>query len=790
MGYVKIPKVYEKLKRAEEFFVPVIMTAATGWGKSAAADYYYRRKKHLTLYCKNGKLSDMPSPEGVPAGVVIVEDLQWLTEEDSISYLQKLLRRPGIQVVMLTRGGTPNYLMSDSMDLGMIRIQESDFAFGEKEVDRYFHERGIEIHPEDISPVTEASQGYACALHFYAERMEDGTRYSEDMHEAVWHDIYRMWDGYVYDEWTEQFTRLVLCVCQYDGFTQEMAEYLTGDKDVGDTIEFCYLATNQLRYQNDGSYSIRPETIGFYRWKQNLVWTKEEITENFRRAADYYERKNDVPNALKYYHKANAHQRIKELLIRNANSCFGTMHLVDTKEYYFSLPEEEIKNSPILMAGMSMLCDLLLMAEKSEEWYGALLAFEQDARNRWERRREARSRLAYLDLALPHRGTTDFLQTLRKLLAPMQRGEIDLPEFHVTGGLPSLMNGALDFSQWSKSDTQIARFLAKPVEGMAGAYGKGLITIALAESGFEKGTMSSYEVLTRCNDGYAAASCGGKIEICFAALGVQVRQHVVEGQLPSAKRVYEAFLDKVALEGGDALFLNLKALGAWISLYGGAGEKIRAYIEAVPDAKISFCIPDIYRQMVKVRCLIAENRLEEAMDLALFLTEGLSSYERRFYWMENELLKSILLYRMGDGHWRECFLSALRKAGEYYFIRPVSIEGAAILPLLENMKDSEEWRGLEKDYLAQLYKECIKVASHYPDYMRYIPGEAVSLTNREAQVLSMLCAGLSMDEICRDLKISYAGLKKHNRNIYKKLGAKNRTEAERKAIQSGLVHRG
>ena len=130
MGYVKIPKVYEKLKRAEEFFVPVIMTAATGWGKSAAADYYYRRKKHLTLYCKNGKLSDMPSPEGVPAGVVIVEDLQWLTEEDSISYLQKLLRRPGIQVVMLTRGGTPNYLMSDSMDLGMIRIKESDFAFG------------------------------------------------------------------------------------------------------------------------------------------------------------------------------------------------------------------------------------------------------------------------------------------------------------------------------------------------------------------------------------------------------------------------------------------------------------------------------------------------------------------------------------------------------------------------------------------------------------------------------------------------------------------------------------
>ena len=36
---------------------------------------------------------------------------------------------------------------------------------------------------------------------------------------------------------------------------------------------------------------------------------------------------------------------------------------------------------------------------------------------------------------------------------------------------------------------------------------------------------------------------------------------------------------------------------------------------------------------------------------------------------------------------------------------------------------------------------------------------------------------------------TYDGLKKHNRNIYQKLGAKNRAEAERKAMQLGLIHR-
>ncbi len=54
----------------------------------------------------------------------------------------------------------------------------------------------------------------------------------------------------------------------------------------------------------------------------------------------------------------------------------------------------------------------------------------------------------------------------------------------------------------------------------------------------------------------------------------------------------------------------------------------------------------------------------------------------------------------------------------------------------------------------------------------------------------MLCAGMTSEEICAALSISYNGLKKHNRNIYRKLGAKNRAEAERQAARLGLVHRG
>ena len=137
MSYIKIPKVYEKLKKAEDFYAPVIMTAATGWGKSAAAEYYYRRKNPCVLYCMDGGITDMPNPGTIRNNVVIIENMQWLADEDGIRYIKSLLYIKGIQVVMLTRGEIPNYLLSESLDLGFVRIQERDCAFTEKEVAEY-----------------------------------------------------------------------------------------------------------------------------------------------------------------------------------------------------------------------------------------------------------------------------------------------------------------------------------------------------------------------------------------------------------------------------------------------------------------------------------------------------------------------------------------------------------------------------------------------------------------------------------------------------------------------------
>lgn len=64
---------------------------------------------------------------------------------------------------------------------------------------------------------------------------------------------------------------------------------------------------------------------------------------------------------------------------------------------------------------------------------------------------------------------------------------------------------------------------------------------------------------------------------------------------------------------------------------------------------------------------------------------------------------------------------------------------------------------------------------------------ATGLTKREVSILQELSRGLSNEAIAKKLWITRQTVKFHVRNIYRKLGVSNRTEAARYAYQHGLV---
>jgi len=62
------------------------------------------------------------------------------------------------------------------------------------------------------------------------------------------------------------------------------------------------------------------------------------------------------------------------------------------------------------------------------------------------------------------------------------------------------------------------------------------------------------------------------------------------------------------------------------------------------------------------------------------------------------------------------------------------------------------------------------------------------LTEREMEILEALAKGMENKEISKLFGISLSTVKTHIKNIFDKLGAKNRAEAIAKAIEKGILH--
>ena len=65
-------------------------------------------------------------------------------------------------------------------------------------------------------------------------------------------------------------------------------------------------------------------------------------------------------------------------------------------------------------------------------------------------------------------------------------------------------------------------------------------------------------------------------------------------------------------------------------------------------------------------------------------------------------------------------------------------------------------------------------------------GRSVGLTERETEILRALAKGMTTESIGRELWVSVPTVKFHLRNLYRKLGVKNRTCAARWAYENGL----
>ena len=125
--------------------------------------------------------------------------------------------------------------------------------------------------------------------------------------------------------------------------------------------------------------------------------------------------------------------------------------------------------------------------------------------------------------------------------------------------------------------------------------------------------------------------------------------------------------------------------------------------------------------------------------------------------------------------------SALRLAQPEGYVRLFVDLGLPIARLLQESRS----RGVMPDYVEKLLL-AFRIAPTLPAVAEAVIPEP--LTRRELEVLKLVAAGLTNQEIAEKLVISPETVKKHTGNIYGKLGVSNRTEAASRAQALDLLN--
>ena len=202
-------------------------------------------------------------------------------------------------------------------------------------------------------------------------------------------------------------------------------------------------------------------------------------------------------------------------------------------------------------------------------------------------------------------------------------------------------------------------------------------------------------------------------------------------------------------------------------------------IDSLPrEGRISHQLEPLY--LIRLRLHLAQNECEAALALAQWLLQQLEGTSRTARVIETLVLQALAFQAKRDV---DQALAALRMAFSLTrpegYVRTFLDEGEAMARLLFQAKSRQAGTGYAAELLATTGHAFGRAAP--PAQLLIEP-----LTARELEVLMLVEAGCSNQEIATRLVISMPTVKRHISNIYAKLGTSTRTQAVSRAKELNL----
>ena len=351
-------------------------------------------------------------------------------------------------------------------------------------------------------------------------------------------------------------------------FDLEMARMVSGDPRAGERLDWLLRYTTMLRYDDCQRFHFWSGFRAFLLWEMEREYTEEKRKALFSRGGLYYELKEDYSQRAGMLHQRR--RPFQGLRAAGAQCRTPPRHGSLCRDGKILPQPAGGGNSRLSLAdaGHEHALALAMDYEGSERWYGELQAFAERCGRQDAAGKQARSRLAWLDISLPQRGVNGLTETIPAVFRLLMNKEVTLPSFSVTSALPSIMNGGKDFSAWSKKDDLLYKTLRLPVEAVLGRDGVGLADCAIAESKFEKGEDVAGRMLSLLPQLNEVRNRGTP-DMEFAVSGLLARSQLASGQPADARRTIEVLRECFAERGLTRFLPNMDAMLCRIDMHTG-----------------------------------------------------------------------------------------------------------------------------------------------------------------------------------------------------------------------------
>lgn len=718
--YIHPKAAWDKLRMAGARRQNVYLYAATGYGKTELLHRYLRRRRHIWL-SGEGLTVETLQEIALPAeATMVIDDLARVLDPAVRREIVSMLDQPGLWLVLAGRCPLPSWLTGPYVNGRLSVIPEEDLRLSEKEIAQLYLSWGVQL-PRNLleKRIIPLVEGNPLGARLLAVEMSRGSSYTEELMNDLTRKFYEYLNQAIYSEWPEEIREMMMQLSLLEHFTIQQAEEMTGRSDVNRLLAQAAEMGNLFSFK-DGGYTLRPAVINSMKLRMETVCDRVRENELLRRAGTICEKEGNIPRALKLYQDGQCEKEIHALLIDNARRYPGGGYYYELTPAYLALPEEEVRSSPDLIAAWSMLYSLALNATESERWYAVLQEYAADHPDP-EEHRLAESWLVYLDISLPHRGSTNLIEVLDEAARKIQTERLVMPEFSVTGGQPSLINGS-------------------------------------------------------------------KFELEFVGAALVARVYLVTGHPGDSVKTLEEIETRAQQRGARRVVRNVRAMQSRIKLWQGRVEDAVRWMENEPQNEIHFNVLERYCYNTFVRVYMAQQRYDKTAQILMRLRSYANIEKRPWLQMEGDLLESIIRYRTGNPLWKTELTQVLRRAESYHFVRLFCREGAALLPLLQELGCPE---GVDEAYWQEVLGKTRAMAEAYPLYLSTnapaaLPG-AVQLSERALQVLRLQDRGLTRSEIARQLQLSERSVKYQCEQAYHKLGTSNKVEALSAARELNLL---